>query len=82
MIIVEIDYQFPTRLLLGEHRWGEFMKTPDKLEKSRVSQIFHSFYSSGRAVQKDGMWPALMPSGRHLHASRMASFGCPSSMVL
>ncbi|KAF7311470.1 Glycoside hydrolase family 79 protein [Mycena kentingensis (nom. inval.)] len=54
-ILLEInrDYASPERLL-GEHRWSEFLRNPTPEETGRVTQIFYSTYSNGRAAQKDG----------------------------
>ncbi|KAF7304433.1 hypothetical protein HMN09_00845500 [Mycena chlorophos] len=54
-VLLEInrDYAYPEKLL-GEHRWSEFLRKPSEEEKGRVTQIFYSTYSNGRAAQKDG----------------------------
>ncbi|KAF7301440.1 hypothetical protein MIND_00709300 [Mycena indigotica] len=54
-ILLEInrDYACPEKLL-GEHRWSEFLRGPTEEEAGRVTQIFYSTYSHGRAAQKDG----------------------------
>lgn len=55
MVLLEIDKKFPNNgLLLGEHRWSEFLQNPSAEEDGRVTQIFHSLYSTGREAQKDG----------------------------
>ncbi|CAA7265143.1 unnamed protein product [Cyclocybe aegerita] len=55
MILLEIPKAFTDHgLLLGEHRWGEFLKNPTDEERVRYTQVFHSFYSTVRDAQKDG----------------------------
>ncbi|KAF9465210.1 hypothetical protein BDZ94DRAFT_1254801 [Collybia nuda] len=55
MVLLEIDKKYPHNgLILGEHRWSEFLRKPSPEEDGRVSQIFHSLYSTGREAQKDG----------------------------
>ncbi|KAJ7073160.1 hypothetical protein C8F01DRAFT_1106317 [Mycena amicta] len=53
LLEVNRDYVSPERLL-GEHRWSEFLRKPTAEEAGRVTQIFYSTYSNGRAAQKDG----------------------------
>jgi hypothetical protein len=58
MVLLEIDKTYPHNdRLLGEHKWSEFLRNPSEEEKGRVSQIFHSFYTTGREAQKDGTSP-------------------------
>ncbi|KAJ7052050.1 hypothetical protein C8F01DRAFT_1066478 [Mycena amicta] len=54
-VIIEIarDYEYPERLL-GEHKWGEFLKKPVGDQHTGRTMVFYSTYNSGRAVQKDG----------------------------
>ncbi|KAG6867224.1 hypothetical protein C0993_005417 [Termitomyces sp. T159_Od127] len=55
MVLIEVDKKYPyNERLLGEHRWKEFLKSPTDEEKDRVTQIFNSLYTTGRAAQKDG----------------------------
>jgi hypothetical protein len=55
MILLEISKDFVDHgLLLGEHRWADFLKDPTPEEEPRVTQVFHSFYARGRDAQKDG----------------------------
>ncbi|KAG6897996.1 hypothetical protein C0992_007485 [Termitomyces sp. T32_za158] len=55
MVLIEVDKKYPhNERLLGEHRWKEFLKSPTDEEKDRVTQIFHSLYTTGRQAQKDG----------------------------
>ncbi|KAJ3506377.1 hypothetical protein NLJ89_g6901 [Agrocybe chaxingu] len=55
MILLEIPKEFTDHgRLLGEHRWGEFLKNPTDEERDRYTQVFHSFYSKVRDAQKDG----------------------------
>lgn len=55
MVLLEIDKKYPhNRRLLGEHKWSEFLRNPSEEERERVSQIFHSLYTTGREAQKDG----------------------------
>ncbi|KAG6843893.1 hypothetical protein H0H87_011947 [Tephrocybe sp. NHM501043] len=55
MVLIEVDKKYPhNQRLLGEHRWKEFLRQPTEEETDRVTQIFHSLYSTGREAQKDG----------------------------
>lgn len=55
MVLIEVDKKYPhNERLLGEHKWKEFLKNPTDEEKDRVTQIFHSLYTTGREAQKDG----------------------------
>ncbi|KAK7472114.1 hypothetical protein VKT23_000234 [Stygiomarasmius scandens] len=55
MVLIGIDRSFKnTAILLGEHRWREFLRQPTREESPRVSQVFHSTYNSDRQAQKDG----------------------------
>lgn len=66
MVLLEIDKEYPHNdRLLGEHRWSEFLKKPTEEEKDRVTQIFHCLYNTGRAAQKDGVWPVFGESQMH-----------------
>ncbi|KAF8343648.1 hypothetical protein F5887DRAFT_1282905 [Amanita rubescens] len=58
-VIFAVDklYALPERLL-GEHRWDEFLKKPDKSEAGYKSQIFYSTYKTDRELQKDG-WKCI-----------------------
>lgn len=51
------SYARPERLL-GEHRWDEFLRKPDKSEAGYKSQIFYCTYKTDRELQKDGMCTA------------------------
>ncbi|TFK33533.1 hypothetical protein BDQ12DRAFT_657809 [Crucibulum laeve] len=63
MVLLEVDKSFPdSQLLLGEHRWSEFLRDPIDEEKDRVSQIFYCLYDNGRAAQKDG-WKRIHVEG-------------------
>ena len=42
------------RRILGEHRWGEFLKKPTEGEKNLKSQIFFCRWSHSRELQKTG----------------------------
>ncbi|KAF8994153.1 hypothetical protein BDQ17DRAFT_1252070 [Cyathus striatus] len=57
-VLIEIDKLCPElELLLGEHRWIEFLKRPSEEEKrleDNSSKIFYSIYPSAREAQKDG----------------------------
>ncbi|KAF8815662.1 hypothetical protein BYT27DRAFT_7192653 [Phlegmacium glaucopus] len=60
MILIEVSKMFTDHeRLLGEHRWSEILTKPGAEEKKRVSQVFHSFYATGREAQKDG-WKNLV----------------------
>ncbi|KAF7290015.1 hypothetical protein HMN09_01306300 [Mycena chlorophos] len=54
-VILEIarSWAHPRRLL-GEHRWGEFLKKPVGDEHTGATRVFYSTYNSRRGVQKDG----------------------------
>lgn len=55
MILLEVSKAFTKHeRLLGEHRWSEMLKDPNREEKARVSRVFHSYYAKGREAQKDG----------------------------
>jgi hypothetical protein len=62
MVLLEIDKKYPhNERLLGEHRWSEFLRNPSEEEEDRVTQIFHSLYTTGRAAQKDGTRASNFP---------------------
>ncbi|KAG6918245.1 hypothetical protein DXG01_015619 [Tephrocybe rancida] len=55
MVLIEVDKKYPhNERLLGEHKWQEFLRNPTEEEADRVTQIFHSLYTTGREAQKDG----------------------------
>ncbi|KAF9075468.1 hypothetical protein BDP27DRAFT_1415252 [Rhodocollybia butyracea] len=59
MVLIEIDRTFTDhKILLGEHRWAEFLQKPNKEEKPCSTQIFYSNYSNHRAAQKEG-WKTI-----------------------
>ncbi|KAF8623774.1 hypothetical protein AX15_006215 [Amanita polypyramis BW_CC] len=59
MVIFSVDKEFPhPERLLGEHRYSEFLKKPDKNEGRLVSQIFYCAYNTEREVQKYG-WKCI-----------------------
>ncbi|KAK2462776.1 hypothetical protein APHAL10511_005167 [Amanita phalloides] len=58
---VDKTYQRPERLL-GEHRWNEFLKKPQRDEVELKSQIFYCTYSTDREVQKYG-WKDISVDG-------------------
>ncbi|KAG6886839.1 hypothetical protein C0995_003989 [Termitomyces sp. Mi166 len=59
MVLIEVDKKYPyNERLLGEHRWKEFLRNPTDEEQDRVTQIFHSLYTTGREAQKDGTFPS------------------------
>lgn len=59
MIIIEVERSFDSwNSLLGEHKWGEFLRNPTFEEKDRVSQIFYCTLTTGRKVQKNGTYPS------------------------
>ena len=49
------DGFFDLRLLLGEHRWNEFLKRPTAESKSEVSMVFPCQMTTQRLVEKT-MW--------------------------
>ncbi|KAG5641600.1 hypothetical protein DXG03_004664 [Asterophora parasitica] len=64
MVLIEVDKKYPyNERLLGEHKWSEILNKPTNEEKGRVSQVFHSFYNTGRAAQKDG-WKRIHVEAR------------------
>ena len=71
MILVELskaDFTEHGRFL-GEHKWKDFLRRPDAEHKKRSTQVFHSFYSTPRDAEKDGMFDpstglSAEPSGR------------------
>ncbi|KAH0829064.1 hypothetical protein J3R83DRAFT_2521 [Lanmaoa asiatica] len=76
MVVIEVnrDYAHFDRIL-GEHRWSEFLQSPTKEEKTRVTQVFYCAYSTGRIVQKNGWkridvdeawFKAWSPRNRHI----------------
>ncbi|KAG6853064.1 hypothetical protein C0991_007134 [Blastosporella zonata] len=55
MVLIEVDKKYShNERLLGEHRWEEFLRRPTQEETDKVTQIFHSLYTTGREAQKDG----------------------------
>ncbi|KAF9474822.1 hypothetical protein BDN70DRAFT_295526 [Pholiota conissans] len=67
MILLEISKDFNDHgLLLGEHRWSDFLKNPTPEEENKVTQVFHSFYARGRDAQKDG-WKVIAVNARWLY---------------
>jgi len=55
MILLEISKAFVDhQVLLGEHRWSDFLKNADAEQKGRTTQVFHSIYPTIREAQKDG----------------------------
>jgi hypothetical protein len=55
MVLIEIDREFKEhKVLLGEHKWQEFLKQPTSEEMPCATQIFYSTYSNHRGAQKDG----------------------------
>ncbi|THH27337.1 hypothetical protein EUX98_g6853 [Antrodiella citrinella] len=70
MIIIEVARAFDNwSSLLGEHKWGEFLRNPTFEEKDRVSQIFYCTFTTGRKVQKHGKFSYVSkvvgPSGSY-----------------
>lgn len=59
MILLEVSRMFTDHgRLLGEHRWSETLTSANELEEFSATQVFHSFYTTGRDAQKDG-WKAI-----------------------
>ena len=55
MVIVEVNRDLPDfTVVLGAHKWREFLKQPSQDEEDRVSKIFYCQLSDGRKVQKTG----------------------------
>ena len=53
-LIMEIDESLPSfRVLLGLHKWSEFLKDP-KGQQDTVSKVYYCTYNSDRVVQKNG----------------------------
>ncbi|EJF60649.1 hypothetical protein DICSQDRAFT_62275, partial [Dichomitus squalens LYAD-421 SS1] len=53
-IIVEVDESLPSfRVLLGLHKWSEFLKN-SKGHEETVSGVYYCTYGSDRDVQKNG----------------------------
>ena len=52
---MEIDESLPSfKVLLGLHKWSEFLKEPPPKEAHHVSKVFYCTYNSDRLVQKNG----------------------------
>jgi hypothetical protein len=55
MVIIEVNREYKDfDRILGEHRWSEFLRTPTKEEKGKLTQVFYCAYNTGRIVQKNG----------------------------
>ncbi|TFK71069.1 hypothetical protein BDN72DRAFT_765610 [Pluteus cervinus] len=55
MVIIEVDKDFPDfNVLLGEHRWNQFLRNPTEDEAGRTSKIYYSTYSTSMEAKKDG----------------------------
>ncbi|TBU26750.1 hypothetical protein BD311DRAFT_847178 [Dichomitus squalens] len=57
VVIIEVpkDGFLDLRLLLGEHRWSEFLKAPSEKSASEVSKIFPCKMTTQRSIEKV-MW--------------------------
>ncbi|TRM68818.1 hypothetical protein BD626DRAFT_579596 [Schizophyllum amplum] len=62
IIEISIECQEIGVLLLGEHRWSEFLRKPKEEELEGTSQVFYSIYSTLREVRKDG-WKQILVRG-------------------
>lgn len=55
MVVAEVSKEFKQfDKLLGEHRWGEFLREPSPEERDRKTKVYNSTYTNSRALQKDG----------------------------
>ncbi|EKM76019.1 hypothetical protein AGABI1DRAFT_109101 [Agaricus bisporus var. burnettii JB137-S8] len=60
MVVAEVSKEFKQfDKLLGEHRWGEFLREPSPEERDRKTKVYNSTYTNSRALQKDG-WKYML----------------------
>ena len=69
--------------LLGEHRWSEFLRDPEEIERNGKSSVFYCTYSSDRIVQKNGEPPisVAVSSGMAHGQSRVEACGRQRCLV-
>ncbi|KAF9075494.1 hypothetical protein BDP27DRAFT_1358681 [Rhodocollybia butyracea] len=60
MVLIEVDRDFTNhKILLGEHRWAEFLQNPNEEEKPCCTRIFysnHSDYRSWNTISVQDKW--------------------------
>jgi hypothetical protein len=55
MVVAEVSKTFSQfEKVLGEHRWGEFLREPSPEERDKKTKVYYSTYTNSRALQKDG----------------------------